>query len=115
MFNAGPLRPWTFIARSSVISDGRNSTDHPVERCYPCFEEQLYDAVASLLSTPSTSFCSPVLGMMRSAKWLIELMSKSCTNLVALHGCLANRPCPARADNRMIDEDQPELLACLWS
>ena len=65
--------------------------------------------MAILLSTPSTSFCSPVLGMMRSVKRL-KPMSMSCTNLVALYGCLANRSRPARADDRMIDGEQPEAV-----
>lgn len=34
-------------------------------------------------------------------------MSKSCIFLVALHDCLANRSRPARADNHIIDVEQP--------
>lgn len=40
----------------------------------------------------------------------VEPMSKYCTNLAALYDCLANRSQPTRADNHMMDGEQPETV-----
>lgn len=111
MFNARSLWPWTFIARSSVISEGRKFIDRPLERFYTCFEDHLYGGGGHY---SVNSLYQLLLACLRhdAEREEVEPMSKSCTNLVAPHDCLANRSRPARADNRMMDGGKRRLLAC---